>query len=227
MDDMGNITKTTQDDGSVWEYTYDNRYRLITAVRAEEDVSPEIETKYIYTYDDADNMMTKVEPFGDDFNDGDYSGWTAYTGAFSVSSGVLPNTYSASVTSQIRKTDFESDSSVQHFSYRRDSNNTSDDMFIYFRFDDWSNYMYARFKDDGAASLTKTVPTYNGDSGELGRGALGVPSGATSIVTHSLHPSGKPKGRTLRRYGFHCGRGFHASRGMGPKACSVPRSGTR
>ena len=39
MDDMDNITKNTQDDGSVWEYTYDNQYGLIAAVRAEEDIA--------------------------------------------------------------------------------------------------------------------------------------------------------------------------------------------
>jgi hypothetical protein len=37
---------------------------------------PEIEAKYNYRYDDADNMLTKVEPFRDNFNDGDYSGWS-------------------------------------------------------------------------------------------------------------------------------------------------------
>jgi len=50
IDDMGNITKTTQDDGLVWNYAYDNRYRLITAVRAEEATTPEIEAKYTYTH---------------------------------------------------------------------------------------------------------------------------------------------------------------------------------
>jgi len=32
---------------------------------------------YAYTYDDGDNLFTKVEPFSDDFNDGNLTGWTA------------------------------------------------------------------------------------------------------------------------------------------------------
>ena len=101
---IGNIVKTTQNDGSVWEYTYDNRYRLVTAIREEEDAGPEIEAKYIYTYDDGDNMISKVEPFRDDFNDGNYTGWLIGSGTWSASGGQMANDLDTEIASQIRKT---------------------------------------------------------------------------------------------------------------------------
>ncbi len=35
-----------------------------------------IKAVYEYTYDDGDNMVTKVSPFEDNFNDGNGTGWT-------------------------------------------------------------------------------------------------------------------------------------------------------
>jgi hypothetical protein len=48
-------------------------------------------SKYCYTYDAADNMLTKKEPFEDDFEDGAYTGWTA-NGPWSASTGQMVNT---------------------------------------------------------------------------------------------------------------------------------------
>ena len=78
LDNVGNITKTTNEDGSFWDYAYDGRYRLTSAVR--KNASETIAAAYAYTYDAGDNMLTKVEPFEDDFNGGNYTGWTVSGG---------------------------------------------------------------------------------------------------------------------------------------------------
>ncbi len=69
-----NIAQTTQADGSLWDYEYDGRYRLTKAVR-DNASTPTITVTYEYTYDDGDNLVTKVTPFIDDFQDGNYTGW--------------------------------------------------------------------------------------------------------------------------------------------------------
>src|SRR5690606_29335912 len=45
---------------------------------------------YRYTYDAAGNMVTKKEPFFDDFNDGNYTGWNGYEWQV-VNGAVKPN----------------------------------------------------------------------------------------------------------------------------------------
>ncbi len=59
QDGVGNITQTTHEDGAFWEYGYDGRYRLTSAVRS--NANETIEAAYAYTYDDGDNLLTKVE----------------------------------------------------------------------------------------------------------------------------------------------------------------------
>ena len=50
--------------------------RSSSAVRNNKATSPTIKAHYTYTYDDGDNMLSKVEPFEDTFNDENYTGWT-------------------------------------------------------------------------------------------------------------------------------------------------------
>ena len=95
FDNGGNITRIDQEDGSYWEYDYDGRDRLTDAVRGNK-ATPTIEAVYAYTYDDGDNMLTKVTPWFDDFEDGNITGWSGDTGYFSVSGGVMANTSNAS-----------------------------------------------------------------------------------------------------------------------------------
>lgn len=62
---------------SLWDYVYDDRYRLDLATRS--NAAPPndtIQAVYDYTYDDADNLVTKVAPFEETFNDEDLTGWT-------------------------------------------------------------------------------------------------------------------------------------------------------
>ena len=55
---------------------YDGRYRLITATRDNAAASPTISAAYTYAYDDGDNLLSKTEPFLEDFEDGNMTGWT-------------------------------------------------------------------------------------------------------------------------------------------------------
>jgi YD repeat-containing protein len=87
LDAQGDITRTTHQDGSYWDYTYDGRQRLITAVRNNSGAT--IAAKYYYTYDAGDNLVTKKTPFSDDFNDGDYTGWTVSYGTWDASNHYL------------------------------------------------------------------------------------------------------------------------------------------
>ena len=91
LDDDGTITKTTHEDGSYWDYGYDGRNRLTSAVRNNK-TSSTIKATYTYTYDAGDNMLTKVTPFEDDFNDGNYTGWTKGTGTASAAAGYVETT---------------------------------------------------------------------------------------------------------------------------------------
>lgn len=87
LDNFANITKTTHEDGSFWDYLYDGRYRLTSAIRS--NANEIIEAAYSYTYDDGDNLLTKVEPFEDNFNDGNYTGWSVWSGTWSALNNYL------------------------------------------------------------------------------------------------------------------------------------------
>jgi RHS repeat-associated protein len=58
LDDNGNVTDVTYDGGETWEYFYDGRNRLTKAER--DDSSAVLQHRYTYTYDDADNLLTKA-----------------------------------------------------------------------------------------------------------------------------------------------------------------------
>ena len=110
LDNGGNITKTTHEDGSLWTYAYDGRYRLTSAVRANA-ASPNntIEAEYAYTYDDGDNLLTKVMPFEDDFNDGDGTGWSTW-GTWDFTDGYaipVPSASGNTITHSLTDDDFE------------------------------------------------------------------------------------------------------------------------
>ncbi len=66
LDAVGNITKTTELDGTEWVYAYDARYRLTSAVAAE---GTKKKWKETYVYDNGDNLLTKRVPFTDNFDD--------------------------------------------------------------------------------------------------------------------------------------------------------------
>ena len=85
LDDNGNIDKTTHEDGSLWDYLYDGRYRLTKATRSNA-ASPNdtIKAVYTYAYNDDDNLITKVTAFEENFNDGNGTGWTT-TGTWTFS----------------------------------------------------------------------------------------------------------------------------------------------
>ncbi len=59
LDDVGNVESVTQVDGSIWDYAYDGRYRLTSAVRDNANTSPTITATYAYTYDDGDHSGHK------------------------------------------------------------------------------------------------------------------------------------------------------------------------
>ena len=90
LTDVGNITKITDGDGVNWNYTYDVNNRLASASR-KNAATPTITASYTYTYDDAGNLVTKVQPFLDDFQDGNLTGWSA-SGSMSASGGYAANT---------------------------------------------------------------------------------------------------------------------------------------
>jgi len=91
-DPSGNITKTTNNvDGSYWQYAYDQRNRLTTANRAMAG-NPTIIAPYGYTYDASGNMVTKAEPFKDDFANGSTAGWSAWSSTWSAANQYLERT---------------------------------------------------------------------------------------------------------------------------------------
>ncbi|MBL7649170.1 MAG: hypothetical protein JNK74_23580 [Candidatus Hydrogenedentes bacterium] len=91
--------------------------RLIEAIRGNH-ASPTIEATYAYTYDDADNMLTKQVPWYDDFEDGNITGWSGHTTYYSVTGGVIKNTSDASVRElYLTETDADHDLSFDYVRY--------------------------------------------------------------------------------------------------------------
>ncbi len=100
LDDLFNVTAMVEADGTIWTYEYDDRYRLTEAVRHNHifttikanrmplDTLSGYRKTYLAargesaipgvspTYDASGNMLTKVEPFEDTFNDTNFTGWT-------------------------------------------------------------------------------------------------------------------------------------------------------
>lgn len=151
LDKQGNITNTTHNDSSYWDYLYDDRYRLTSAVR--KNATGNIQAGYTYTYDGGDNLLTKVEPFMDDFNDGAYSGWTVASGTWSASNNYLSDTVANAANDAIWKNDFTDDNHESRFSYRKISTGSSEHLYYNIRYLDANNYIRVDLKGDGTARL--------------------------------------------------------------------------
>ncbi|MBL7645031.1 MAG: tetratricopeptide repeat protein [Candidatus Hydrogenedentes bacterium] len=163
FDDGGNITRIDQEDGSYWEYDYDGRDRLTDAIRGNH-ATPTILATYEYTYDDADNMLTKKVPWYDDFEDGNHTGWSGNTANYTVSGGVLKNTLDTTVRDlYLSETDADHDLS---FDYVRYSSTGRVD--VYLRTIDGNNRLYLELNpgniklqqvDGGTSSTLATYTT--------------------------------------------------------------------
>ena len=95
LDNAGNIVWNIQNDPdyTYWYYEYDQRYRLTQAYRFNSlPWLTTITAAYEYAYDAADNLVTKVEPFKDDFNDGNFDGWSAWSSTWDASNHYLTRT---------------------------------------------------------------------------------------------------------------------------------------
>jgi RHS repeat-associated protein len=144
FDDGGNITRIDHEDGSYWTYDYDGRERLIEAIRGNH-ATPTIEATYAYTYDDADNMLTKTVPWYDDFEDGNITGWSGNTGDYSVSGGVLKNTPHASLWKDLYQSETDADHDV---SYKYIRYTTTGVAAQHLRYTDGNNRLYLEFNPD-------------------------------------------------------------------------------
>jgi len=66
-----------------------------------------------------DNLLTKVEPFMDDFNDGGYTGWTVGNGTWSATNNDLRDTVSNAANDYIWFYGQDDDNNEMRFRYRR------------------------------------------------------------------------------------------------------------
>jgi len=149
----------SQENGAAWDYGYDGRYRLTSAVWGNDETSPTITTAFTYAYDGADNMVTKVSPFFDDFNDGNYTGWSVWGGSWSAANHYAEST--GGTTDRLAKSFSEGDYDLW-FSYNRYD---ADDLTVYLRIDG-SDRLRLEFLS-GATRLvdTSTQLAYNGSQG--------------------------------------------------------------
>lgn len=163
FDDGGKTTRIVQKDGSYWEYDYDGRDRLTDAVRGNH-ATPTILATYEYTYDDADNMLTKKVPWYDDFEDGNHTGWSGNTVNYSVSGGVLKNTLDTTVRDlYLSETDADHDLSFDYVRY-----SSAGRVDVYLRTIDGNNRLYLELNpgniklqqvDGGTSSTLATYTT--------------------------------------------------------------------
>jgi len=128
-DDAGNIVSIEEADGYEWSYDYDDRYRLTAATYAND--SGNIEANYTYSYDAADNLLTKVTPFFDDFADGSYSNWTVLSGSFDASNGYLVNDLSSTQNSTVQTAQTNGDVESWFSMYREGVSGTSGGALIF------------------------------------------------------------------------------------------------
>ncbi|GMV95138.1 MAG: hypothetical protein AMXMBFR82_49160 [Candidatus Hydrogenedentota bacterium] len=152
LDDVGNITSTTHEDGSFWEYLYDGRYRLTSAVRS--NANETIEASNAYTYDAGDNLLTKVEPFEDDFNDGNYTGWSAWSGTWSAASNYLRMTPGAAAT--IAKANTDNDNELRFSYVCNDTSNAGYTLTVSPRYASSGDRIYLEIKP-GSINLSQRV----------------------------------------------------------------------
>jgi RHS repeat-associated protein len=161
FDDGGNITRIDHEDGSYWAYDYDGRDRLIEALRGNH-ASPTILATYEYTYDDADNMLTKKVPWYDDFQDGNITGWSGNTAYYSVTNGVMKNTPDTAVRDlYLTETDADLDLSLDYIRY-----SATERVDVYLRTIDGSNRLYLELNPGSVrlrqmdGGVTTTLATY-------------------------------------------------------------------
>lgn len=128
LDKVGNITKTTHQDDAYWDYGYDGRYRLTSASR--KNSGDTIQADYQYTYDAGDNLLTKAEPFSDDFNDGDYTGWGVSAGTWDASNHYLTCT---TATGTLTKQNSDASCDLWFSYYDGDTSSASYNCEIYLR----------------------------------------------------------------------------------------------
>lgn len=141
LDAGGLISRVTQVDGSYWDYLYDNRYRLTKADRYHSGGN--VNATYQYTYDAGDNMITKVEPYLDDFSDGTYSGWTVASGSWDASATYLKNTVRTGSAVTIATTDANNEVRLRYLCEEQTDANSG--AAVYFRCSSGS-YAYARIQ---------------------------------------------------------------------------------
>ncbi|GMW03109.1 MAG: hypothetical protein AMXMBFR84_42450 [Candidatus Hydrogenedentota bacterium] len=147
----GSIEQIAQDDGTHWEYEYDGRNRLTVADHV---FSANIVGEYDYAYDDGDNMITRSEPFMDDFNDADYTGWTVSSGTWSASGGVLADTVANAANDLIWKVDQDEADYDTTFRYRRTS--SIGDVLFWARYTGVNDFVRVEFYGGGTASIRQT-----------------------------------------------------------------------
>ncbi|GMV95134.1 MAG: hypothetical protein AMXMBFR82_49120 [Candidatus Hydrogenedentota bacterium] len=152
LDDVGNITSTTHEDGSFWDYEYDGRYRLTSAVRKNSNET--IEATYAYTYDAGDNLLTKVEPFEDDFNDGNYTGWSAWSGTWSAANNYLRMTPGSAAT--IAKANTDNDNELRFSYVCNDTSNAGYTLTVSPRYASSGDRIYLEIKP-GSINLSQRV----------------------------------------------------------------------
>lgn len=137
----GNVTRIDQADGSYWTYAYDGRGRLTTAHRYHAPGSG-IQATYTYTYDLGDNLISKSEPFIDDFDDGNHNGWTV-SGTWSAANGYVTRT-SAPFGAFYRS---QSDRDIDlRFRFRLP--NAGDELNMYLRYVDANNGTFLDLADN-------------------------------------------------------------------------------
>jgi len=129
LDAGGDITRVTDQNSEYWDYAYDGRDRLTSATRKNSGAT--ITASYTYTYNGAHNLLTKVEPFRDNFNDGDYTGWTVSSGTWDASNHYLTCTAGEG---QITKANSDGSSDLWFSYYDGDTSSAAYYATVYLRY---------------------------------------------------------------------------------------------
>jgi RHS repeat-associated protein len=162
--DVYDIDTLTHEDGSRWDYTYDDRYRLSTATRSNAAaLTSTIHAEYEYTYDDADNLVTKVTPFEDDFNDGVVAGngWLLGGGTWNVTAdGMAKNDVNPSSTPYMYQSTTDADneirfSYVNHHAHTVPTEERKNQMYVSVRYVNSSNYVRVYLQENQASIYQK------------------------------------------------------------------------
>ncbi|MCF6283610.1 MAG: RHS repeat-associated core domain-containing protein [Candidatus Hydrogenedentes bacterium] len=90
-----------------------------------------------------DNLISKVAPWQDDFEDGNTTGWSGDTGSFSVSGGVLKNTLDTSVWRLLYLSETDADHDLRFDYIRYSTTGTAQNIL---RYTDSNNMLYLEVK---------------------------------------------------------------------------------